>query len=287
MIILKDRFGLLFEFPRRADESIRKLFWLPLSHPFAASTKFEAETGISRLVSYDVINRNGTLFTHLGSKSRSLTLSFNLLGGPDAKVIPGQGSTGMTDAEGEKQTKKVKGFDRDALRPTTGLPASVEALKNLVLASNATEVSKFFVNFPNRRRNDQIEGMSHSPGWLPWRKPSWREFCVDLLRSLVTTNAENTVLGPPLIRIKWKSLHKSSLWVCNQVDFPLGEETLKTSMDSEGYPKNFPVKLQLSEVRATDNVKFQPNRLGIRDGVPGWDSVLDGRGWDPGDTSGL
>ena len=269
-IILSERQGLLIEYPRRADEDTRSLLWFPLYGPTTAQIRF-TESKQARTVSYDVINRNTTLYTHLGAKSRTMTLEFFLAEDPSQvpkpKPIDGTGNLdhNLTKAQ----------IDALAGGAATKTPRISPGLTKIKPA----ERDKFFVKYPDSKRTPH--------GAQRGAPISFRQYFMDVFRTIVTTDSQNTVLGPPLIRIKWHDLYRSPLFICTQVDFPLGDKADQFGYGPDGFPEFIPVKLMLEEVRSTDNITFKPNDLKLRDGIPGWESVLDGRGYDPGDVDGV
>ena len=72
--LLELRSGLFFEYPKFKGTSGKKiLFFLPFwENPTIR------ESNNARLAEYNVINRNGTLYAHTGTESRTLTVDFNL-----------------------------------------------------------------------------------------------------------------------------------------------------------------------------------------------------------------
>jgi len=248
-----DRDGLFFEYPRKAGEAVKRIVFLPFSN---TATPAQAEAGVmpdqffsdinitekkaARLVSYNVINRNNTLFAHTGSTSRAIQFKATVNGRKLEQV----------------GTFKPKG------------------------TSNAASRAKFkFVTLPTSKRKDSYNSLN---------------FIKDILTTCVTTHATNTVLGPPLIRLKHGNLYQHCLFVCNDI-------SMSNKLDQTGYVvdpdaptdrskwkldrklfKTFDISLNLKEVRSNDGSLFVPNKLVQRDGVAGWESVLDGLGYDPG-----
>lgn len=250
-----DRDGLFFEYPRKAGEAVKRIVFLPFSKTSNSTPsqpnadempdQFFSDINITekkaaRLVSYNVINRNNTLFAHTGSTSRALQFKATING---------------------RKLEEVGAFKPNG-------------------TSNAASRAKFkFVTLPTNRRKDSYNSLN---------------FIKDILTTCVTTHATNTVLGPPLIRLKYGNLYQHCLFVCNDIsmsnkldqtgfvvdpDDPMDKS--KWNFDRKIF-KTFDISLNLKEVRSNDGSLFVPNKLVQRDGVAGWESVLDGLGYDPG-----
>ena len=255
---VKDRDGLFFEYPRKAGETIRRIVFLPFSdtssriyqsHETIDTNAFFTQIQITekkaaKLVSYNVINRNNTLFAHTGSSSRTISFKSHV----------------QTDA-----LKQMK------IGPIT--------------PSKSSSKSKFkFVTLPKIRRKDKLPVLADETASDAKQSYDNRSFVKDILITSVTTHAINTVLGPPLIRLKYGNLYEHCLFVCNDVTITNVQERqtpLPVNQDTTSF-KVFEVTLTLKEVRSTDGFIFKPNEIKERDGVAGWESVLDGLGYDPG-----
>ena len=73
MRLLELRSGLFFEYPKLDRKAKNLIFFLPFfENPIISQSK-EA-----RLISYDLINQNSTLFSHVGSTARELSLTMTL-----------------------------------------------------------------------------------------------------------------------------------------------------------------------------------------------------------------
>jgi hypothetical protein len=73
MRLLELRSGLFFEYPKLRLKDKNLIFFLPFfENPIITQSK-EA-----RLISYDLINQNSTLFSHVGAKAREISLTMTL-----------------------------------------------------------------------------------------------------------------------------------------------------------------------------------------------------------------
>lgn len=267
MPIIPNRTGLYFEYPAKASDDTKRIVFLPFSQAgtvakdnltdrptnnilHAGETKqYFSEIEVdekksARLVSYNTLNRNNTLYAHTGSTSRVVSLKVR--------------------AEWANITEGM-------LRLGSNTPATLQSMKD-----------KFkFTTTPKNKRT-HVGGATSNP----------KKFVKDTFLTCVTTHATNSVLGPPLIRLNYRGMWDHCLFVCSDVKFTLrkgqhpivGAENQEPGTGEGGgwWPKYTDIVLSLNEVRATDGILFKPNQLHHRDGVAGWEAVLDGLGYDPG-----
>lgn len=106
-------------------------------------------------------------------------------------------------------------------------------------------------------------------------------YILNIIRTSVAGNAENTVLGPPLLRLRHGAAWMDVPLICRSYDISIEEEAgynLKTLL-----PNRMKVTLNTSELRAGDFDKFEPGVAVRRDNLAGWEAVIQGEGSiDPG-----
>lgn len=104
-------------------------------------------------------------------------------------------------------------------------------------------------------------------------------FFISLLRTSVVNNAENPLLGPPLLRLSFGTLYQSVPCICKSYNLSWEEEA--------GYhietltPRRLKVDLVLEEVRVGDFGKYVPGRFQVRDNIAGWEATLKHSTTDP------
>lgn len=102
---------------------------------------------------------------------------------------------------------------------------------------------------------------------------------INLVRSSVMNNAENTVQGPPIIRLTHGPMF-------NNVPCVAEDYTIRI-MDESGFdvqtltPKQLEVTLSLRELRTGDFSKFEQGTLEAGDTLAGWEAILRDNNTDP------
>jgi hypothetical protein len=97
-------------------------------------------------------------------------------------------------------------------------------------------------------------------------------YFVNLVRSSVVNNAENPLLGPPIIRILHGLLYRDIPCICT--DYTIGYD------EAAGYdvqtllPRKITITMKLEEFRAGDYGKFDSSQVIGRDNLAGWEAVI-------------
>lgn len=304
------RSGLMFEYPSLKAKEQQLVFFLP----FFENPEI-TETRQSRLVEYDVINRGSSYFTHVGAKARSFTLRFHLTMDHILNSISAvQNSQTLiqsifTDKEKERfSPKTLTPFETENERGKR-----VNAVEQTIRQWQERVADKYdrFAQTdqlnPNLRGNDPVTGVPRRfdaqlaaeelnrgnglaqqlPGDVSFNMSKEARsmmntliFILDIIRTAGMSNQTKTALGPPLIRLRHGAAYRDVPCILRSESINIVEEAgydLKTLI-----PKRFNVTLELAEVRMGDFSKFSPGVPIKRDNMAGWESVIDGHGYDPG-----
>ena len=105
-------------------------------------------------------------------------------------------------------------------------------------------------------------------------------FMLDIIRTSVAPNQQNTVLGPPIIRIRHGTMYLDVPCICKSFNISIEENAgynLRTLT-----PNRIKVTMMLSEVRSGNFGTFKPGVPVERDNLAGWEAVLEHGSADPG-----
>ena len=100
-------------------------------------------------------------------------------------------------------------------------------------------------------------------------------YILETIRTCVAGNAENTVLGPPILRLRHGVSYNDIPLICRDYDISVEEKAgydMKTLL-----PHRIKVSLNTSELRTGDFKKFEPGVPVARDTIAGWEALLDGK----------
>jgi hypothetical protein len=98
-------------------------------------------------------------------------------------------------------------------------------------------------------------------------------FFIALLRTSVVNNAEDSIQGPPLIRLNFGTLYQSVPCICKNYNLKWEE---KAGYHVESLtPRQLVVDLTLNEVRIGNFGKYMQANFANRDNLAGWESVID------------
>lgn len=262
---LSDRSYLKFVFP--AEGSAPPLKFLL---PFFENINIQ-ESRKPNVVTYDVISRNGNLYTHLGSKSRRFQVKFNLTvphiqetfrGGNISKYI----ESPVLESKEEDKKRFRGGFSQ----------TKTNTLGNRITprVSQSTAAIRFYesiikdlqINSLVETKNVQSTNLDLVIWWI------------NLIRSSVVNNSKNPLLGPPIIRLTHGLMYNDIPCIClnyNIANLEKGYD-LRTLM-----PRQLSVSLELEEIRMGDFGDFQPGHIIKGDNTAGWEAVISDGTIDP------
>jgi hypothetical protein len=314
--LLEQRSGLFFEYPQLNRKDNTLLFFLPFwENPVIKEQKE------SRLVEYDLINRGSTLFAHTGAKARQISIDFHLtLPHMMSQVNPVFNSKALIQALNTQVEKdrftNVNPFQETFPGSYTSVAeANRKRWEDLVLEAygHELEVPDFWSDGNVELEDGRVVAPRENTGipqkylssWLtdenvvehtnsPFLKgiTSMSEkalrtvetvrYILETIRTCVAGNAQNTVLGPPILRLRHGVSYNDIPLICRDYDISVEE---KAGYDMGTLlPHRIKVSLNTSELRTGDFKNFRPGVPVARDTLAGWEALLDGtRGTtDPG-----
>lgn len=218
-----------------------------------------SETQKPSLSTYDLIGRSGNLFSYAGSKSRDLTLNFNI-------TLPNV-TQYITD-------EYAPVYDND--------PSLSIQRKKLKMEDVINEAFPKAEVDPNIGDIDRIRAKEGITSRLKdeFRSQRLVSYWINTIRTSVINNSQNTSLGPPTIYVNHGDMYQNIPCVCTNFslkNIPNGGYDLTTLI-----PRVVGVTLNLSENRTGDLGKFVPFRPVKRNNQPGWESVIEYGTLDPG-----
>ena len=104
-------------------------------------------------------------------------------------------------------------------------------------------------------------------------------FFIAVLRTSVTNNADNAMLGPPILRLSFGTMYQSVPCICKSYNLSWEEDS---GYDLETLtPRHLKINLNLEEIRTGDFGEYEPARYISRDNVAGWESAIEYQVTDP------
>lgn len=272
---LHERSFLLFEYQGSDGQVVRTHL------PFLENININ-EQGKANLASYNLLGRAGQLFSYGGAESRKISIDFeiNLL-----HLFHLQETEGIT----ERFKRPIKNTDRgQELRRFTN-PDKAFALDRAYQYS-AHERSKFLNSITDngdqllnqeesRQRTNDRYGKRPLPDYFQFDTPDLDKtldlvmYWINTIRSSTLNNSQNTVYGPPIVRLNHGPLYMNS---------PCIVEDYKISIDKQSnyevetlLPYTIKVSMSLIESRAGNFGEYKEGRLIEGDNLTGWEAILD------------
>jgi hypothetical protein len=304
---LADRSHLLFQFPQ-TNKRVLEVYV-----PFLENIDV-MESRKSNLATYDIIGRNGNLFSFLGSKSRMLTVRFfiTFLHVMETEAKEGLDSRFsrqilLASEDKEAQKREFKKFSTASSKPN--------------MSSKPTELSKFSakINSLNQLGQPDVivgKGFSHAAIHRAYYQklagivedndttvfdrlfglPSGRQldnqryeglnkaidkimFWLNIIRSSTLNNSKKTSLGPPVVRLNHGIMYNNIPCVVESYNFrvvPEAGHDLQTLL-----PRQIEVTMTLNEVRIGNSGNFKSTVAIEGDNNYGWEAVISENNIDP------
>jgi len=306
--LLELRSGLFFQYPVQQPNNQSIMFFLP----FFENPRIR-EDNKAKLIEYNLINRNSSLFAHTGAKSRRLGVEFNLtlphilasfntLKSATAAMKYYSKDVSQQERQKFEEQSLVTGRDINNNIYKAGDEAygqwkrawkDIHAITN-VHTTNDAEDTEEQMRSAYIRASEKGQTLEEEASTIEKAATHMSEeylktinavvFLIDIIRSSILTNATSTALGPPMVRIRHGALYRDVPCICrgfkiDPVD-SMGMD-LKTLL-----PHKLRIVLDLAEVRTGNFGTFAPGKITDRDNVVGWESVLAGQGFDPGEARG-
>ena len=281
--LLQERSFLLFEFQGPDGEVIR-------SHlPFLQNINI-GEQGKANLASYNLLGRAGQLFSYGGADSRKINIDFEI---NLQHLFHLQETEGFT----ERFKRPIKNTDRMQEMRRFTEPNKALALDQAVNYSKQERI-KFIealtgdvdreADLEANRRKARAAGTSAgkkalsglgNPDFFQIDVPDIDKtldlvmYWINLVRSSTLNNSQNTVYGPPIVRLNHGPMYMNS--PCLVEDYKISIDT-QTNYELETLlPHIIKVSMSLIESRSGNFGEYKEGRLVEGDNLTGYESILD------------
>ena len=272
---LPERSYLYFVYPEEQQNKVE--FYLPMLENAEIS-----ESQKPNYVSYDLMGRSGNLFAYVGSKSRELTVRFNITLPNIIDYVTNIGFSPsfrkIIDSFYKSEEKnKFKRFPESAREKIDHFDLAFNYFKALRSESDPLESA---VN------NGLAELIDKEAKRYPEVAPRYlKDACnylilwVNVLRTSVINNASRTNLGPPTIYLNHGTMYNNIPCICTNVSIrintPVGYDLLSMT------PKQVSIDLNLTENRVGDFREFVPFKKIQGNNLAGWEALLNHGTMDP------
>jgi predicted glycosyltransferase len=265
--LLPERSNLVFYFPNTKQGASPTQITLPFFENISIT-----ETKKARYQDFKLLGRSSNLYGYMGADSRVLTISFNM----NLLHI-------LEEYPGVNQANYIK-FDfisnaQGPLLPKNALLNRASKLSQKFLTKTNLASALPNLNVTNQQQQAIINSVNNATN---------RDKVVDLMvfwsniiRASVVNNAENPVMGPPVIRFTHGILYEDIPCICKDYSITIkdaGAYDLNTLL-----PLILEIKMTLEELRTGDFQKFEQGVKTKRDNLAGYEAILGDYGsMDPG-----
>ena len=292
---LELRSGIFLEYPKAKIGDTNPITFIPFyENPIISERK------AARLVEYNPINRGSTLFSHVGADARSINIEFILSLAHIKSSWKSVLNTRKAFSNLEKKDREMsRFFERFVLRSTErpktldnndvtinraqtgqdrralldGQAASLaEGIASIDLGGWDTTVEEKLLNLNQGGIGKNIK-VTHTETWNERQTVlDSITFILGLIRTCVAGNAENSILGPPTLRLRHGLSYQDVPLLCRDYSIKVVEEA--------GYdmgtllPLRIKISLSTVENRTGDFGKFEPGKATVRDNLAGWEAVI-------------
>jgi hypothetical protein len=287
---LGERSHLVFEFPGPKGNLPRRCY-LPMLENCQVT-----ESQKSNLAEYSLLGRNSSIYSYMGAKSRTFSLTFKI---SLLHILTQESSEGIADmfskqftAYGltkeakvaafafmgvnldgvEGYTKKIKGKEHAALHRS--YYQKIAKIRNPGLSSFDSALNSVF-SFIGA---DSF--VSSDPSYDSINKIiDLIIFWVNLVRSSTKNNSTNTIEGPPIVRLNHGTMYNNIPCVVDSYNIRI--------IDDSGYdvqtmtPKQIEISMNLNETRVGDFSEFKSGEDVKGDNNVGWEAVFTENNMDP------
>lgn len=298
---LAERSYLYFKYPFK-NKSLE--FYLPFMENIEIS-----ESQKPNYATYDLIGRAGSLFAYLGSKSREMQLTFNIT---LPNVIDYIHTVGLSEMFSDNfreillgdglSSKEREKFFRGEERTNYNGPNSDDLGKKFDYYTQGKldiqYIDSSYIDGDDKKGgtrglfNDIAQffnkpwGFGESIGGPEIKKSfpdintqqavDYLMMWVNVIRTSVINNAENTQYGPPTVYLNHGTMYNNIPCVCTGYSVKIvnnaGYELLSLA------PRQVQITMQLSETRVGNFEKFEPFKLVEGDNLAGWEAIIQNHG---------
>ena len=261
------------------------------------------ESKRARVKTHSLISRSSNLYTYHGADSRKFDITFNIT---FPHILEEHGSLNSDDymnlinsEDRDQEKKRFSGKEKRefGLSKGTNMPKSLaSSYRNLdsVQASAKKNIKSIFGADPLQQSTlDEIEenvdkekntNTSTEATTQKYNTINVILYWINIIRSSLSNNASNPLLGPPILRIIHGTLYRDIPCICTDYNLEV--------VEAAGYdvqslmPRQIRVNLKVEEFRAGEFGVFNaesPHAI-QRDNLAGWEAVISGRSHsaDPG-----
>jgi hypothetical protein len=296
---LQERSHLLFEFPQPNGKVYRSYL------PFLENCQI-TENGKSNLQEYSLLGRSNSLHAYLGARSRNLNVTFKIT---FLHLLDLIGREGLDDKFRKhftlfyetKESARRAFFLISNLGPEAGIASELAAN----IRDGGTKIGKGIEHARlHREFYQKIAGLKvQQPGLFdrgineiltflgsPLQSEDQRYaelnklvdlviFWINLIRSSIKNNSENTTLGCPIVRLTHGVMYNNIPCIVENYSIRIVEEAgydVQTLL-----PKQLEVNLSLVENRIGNFGEFEATKIVEGDNHVGWEAVLESNNMDP------
>jgi len=304
---LERRSYLKFNYPKKtSDTQPSKIILLP----FYQNPKIR-ESKRARYVKYGPLSRSSELFTYVGAEARNIDLNFSMTIDHlvnyymnwetfvlESGTTPEQEKAKFFTAQLPTGTKTASTSSKElwaGSTPTGQRGNSAELTKEYMerVDMDFADISELADTPINPDLYDPVLGNPISLGValdsqhnaqttinsITSKKQGKRAQVIDIMtfwanvvRTSVTNHSQNTVLGPPIIRLNHGILYRDVPFVC--MDYRI-EEDERAGMDINTLlPRVLKISMKLQEIRAGNFQGYKVSEIDSRDCVAGWEAVI-------------
>ena len=256
---------------------------------------------------YDLIGRAGSLYAYLGTKSREITLRFNIT---LPNIVDYIHNVGLSDMFADNFREVVMGINKSEERKKffTGKSKGPYAQTTYSMQGkfdyygegkkDIRQVDSSFMDATDRKSStraafEDIANFFNSRWGLgnlfgePEVKKGFSDvdtgtavnylmMWVNVIRTSVINNSTQTQYGPPVVYLNHGTMYNNIPCVCTNYSVKIqnnaGYELLSLA------PRQVEIQMNLSETRVGDFDKFKPFDLIKGDNLAGWESVIEDKG---------
>jgi len=290
---LELRSGIFLEYPKADIAEANLITFIPFyENPIISERK------ASRLVEYNPINRGSTLFSHVGADARSINIEFMLSLAHIKSSWKSIANTRQAFSNISKKDSEIgRFFERFVTRTTEQSPnrendvtidkinsghvretqfsSKREALNSILdliePEAQTVKVQEKLLNLRGPGRETKIIITDNLVNHSKQTVLDSITFILGLIRTCVAGNAENSILGPPTLRLRHGLSYQDVPLLCRDYSIKVVEEA---GYDMETLlPLRIKISLNTVENRTGDFGKFKPGKATKRDNLAGWEVI--------------
>ena len=309
--LLQESSHLTLEFPQSNNRVLRTFI------PFLENPRI-AEKGTANLNSYNLVGRAGELFSYAGAQSRRLNVTFNISFQHVIEVDAEEGITDkfrrqfnlfFTDRESAKAYFDLRdepslgqgpgGFVTEDNIPESRILGSEDSSSDTDIQDalgmgrdHAATHRAYYRRIAGLSNNNaEVDGVSLGPAIAGGDAAAEARqadnnkhidlvYCwLNLIRATVLNRADNTVYGPPIVRLTHGPMYGNVPCLVENYSVKVIEEA---GYEAETLtPKRLEVTLNMVESRTGDFGKYAAGKVISGDNLTGWESIIGNNELDP------